>query len=204
MIRSPGMRLVSKRGWAFAVAIWGAIGLSVWLSGSRANEPHADAQAGSAALFIAMAPVLQSPRCMNCHTSTEFPRQGDDRHRHIMSVMRGPDDHGVPALQCQACHQNQNSASAGVPGAPDWHLAPLSMAWEGLSVGQLCRLILDPHRGGISPARFVPHLQTDLVKWAWSPGNDLDGRPRRPPPIARDTFIALAQQWVDSGASCPD
>ncbi|HVX76171.1 MAG TPA: hypothetical protein VHB49_08595 [Bradyrhizobium sp.] len=196
-------RLISGPALALMLAAWAASGLAIWLSASRANERRTEAHARSAALFVQMAPVLQSPRCMNCHTSTEFPRQGDDRHRHIMSVVRGPADHGVPALQCQACHHDKNSAATGVPGAPDWHLAPLSMAWEGLSVGQLCRLILDPHKGGISPDQFVPHLQTDLVQWAWSPGNDLDGHPRMPPPIARDRFIALAQQWVGSGASCP-
>jgi hypothetical protein len=197
------MRLISRPILGLALVTWGTIGLGVWLSASRADETDSDARAKSAALFVQMAPVLQSPRCMNCHTSTEFPRQDDDRHRHIMLVMRGPGDHGVPALQCQACHHDKNSASTGVPGAPDWHMAPLSMAWEGLSVGQLCRLILDPHKGGISPDQFIPHLQTDLVKWAWSPGNDLDGHPRAAPPIERDKFIALAQQWIDSGASCP-
>ena len=26
--------------------------------------------------------VLTSPRCINCHTATNYPQQGDDRHRH--------------------------------------------------------------------------------------------------------------------------
>lgn len=154
--------------------------------------------------FVRMAPVLQSPRCMNCHTSTSFPRQGDDRHRHIMSVARGADDHGAAALKCQSCHRDVNSSDTGVPGAPDWHLAPLSMAWEGLSVGELCRLMLDTPRSGIGRSEFVSHLETDLVQWAWSPGEDLSGRPRQPPPIARDEFIALAKEWIATGASCPN
>jgi hypothetical protein len=35
-----------------------------------------------------MAEVPRHPRCMNCHTVTEFPRQGNDRHRHQQMVAR--------------------------------------------------------------------------------------------------------------------
>jgi len=34
--------------------------------------------------------VLTSPRCINCHTATDYPQQGDDRHRHFANVVRGP------------------------------------------------------------------------------------------------------------------
>jgi hypothetical protein len=165
-------------------------------------ETVADTKA-SAAMFTRMATVLQSPRCMNCHPAADFPQAGDDRHRHIMSVMRGPEDHGVPSLQCQACHRDVNSAETGVPGAPDWHLAPLSMAWEGLSVAQLCRSLFDPEHGGLSTDALLPHLQTPLVQWAWAPGNSLGGKSRQPPPVPRDEFLALSRAWVASGAVCP-
>ncbi len=159
-------------------------------------------EAASAALFVAMAPVLQSPRCVNCHTATTFPEQGDDRHRHIMAIVRGTDGHGAPSLQCQACHRAVNSA-AGVPGAPDWHLAPLSMAWEGLSAAELCRSLFDPAHGAMQPAQFIAHLHTDLVQWAWSPGVGLGGHERTPPPMPRDQFLALASAWIAAGAACP-
>src|SRR4026209_2609016 len=43
--------------------------------------------------------VLTSPRCINCHTATNYPQQGDDRHRHFANVVRGgPEGPGVPAL----------------------------------------------------------------------------------------------------------
>jgi hypothetical protein len=38
--------------------------------------------AASLVSFERMATVLTSPRCLNCHTLTSFPRQGDDRHQH--------------------------------------------------------------------------------------------------------------------------
>jgi hypothetical protein len=44
-------------------------------------------------------------------------------------------------MRCQTCHQTVNTADGRVPGAPDWHLAPRAMGWEGLSAGELCRSI---------------------------------------------------------------
>ena len=83
------------------------------------------AEIADGALFTAFVPVLRHPRCMNCHTFTDFPRQGDDRHRHVQMVVRGPNNTGFPTLQCSACHQTTNVADGAVPGAPNWHLAPL-------------------------------------------------------------------------------
>src|SRR5947207_157338 len=44
--------------------------------------------------------VLTHPRCINCHTATNYPEQGDDRHRHLFKVVRGPSGTGVPGLNC--------------------------------------------------------------------------------------------------------
>ena len=157
----------------------------------------------SAKFFMRMLPVLQHPRCMNCHTSTGFPRQGDDRHRHIMNVSRGPDGRGAAGLRCSTCHQNANQTASGVPGAPDWHLAPLRMAWEGLTPSQLCRVLFDPRKGGLKPAQLVPHLQTPFVRWAWSPGVNARGHSRSTPRISHEEFVRLARRWVATGAACP-
>lgn len=156
----------------------------------------------SASLFMQLMPTVTSPRCMNCHTSTNFPRQGDDRHPHIMLVIRGDDDHGATALRCATCHGTSNGEN-GVPGAPDWQLAPLSMAWEGLSAGALCRVMLGPQNRQ-TVRTIVAHMQTPLVQWAWSPGIDLDGKQRSTPQLSRDQFIVLTQAWADSGAHCPE
>src|SRR5205809_7000703 len=66
--------------------------------------------------------VLTSPRCINCHTATNYPQQGDDRHRHFANAIRGPAGTGVPALNCSSCHQQANAGSTGVPAADNWHL----------------------------------------------------------------------------------
>ena len=88
--------------------------------------------------------VLTSPRCINCHTATNYPQQADDRHRHVANVVRGPGGKGVPGLNCASCHQETNADSTGVPGGHNWHLAPLSMRWQDtsdqlLSSTQICR-----------------------------------------------------------------
>ena len=169
--------------------------------GLKRSQPIKESR-DSAGLFMQLMPTLTSPRCMNCHTSTNFPRQGDDRHRHIMLVIRGDDNHGAAALRCATCHGASNGEN-GVPGAPDWQLAPLSMAWEGLSAGGLCRVMLAPENRQTA-STIVAHMRTPLVQWAWSPGIDLDGKRRARPPLSRDQFLALTQAWADSGARCPE
>jgi hypothetical protein len=44
--------------------------------------------------------VLTHPRCINCHTATNYPQQGDDRHRHLFNIIRGPGGKGVAGLNC--------------------------------------------------------------------------------------------------------
>src|SRR6266487_4419331 len=107
------------------------------------SSAHAVDPVRSEAAFRQMATVLRHPRCMNCHTATDFPRQGDERRRHDMLVSRGPDDHGAPAMRCSSCHQNVNQLN-GVPGAPNWGLASLTMAWENLDDHQLAEALKNP------------------------------------------------------------
>jgi hypothetical protein len=79
----------------------------------------------AAAAFEDIVPVLRHPRCMNCHSAGDFPRQGNDGHQHTMQVRRGPDGQGMNTVKCSTCHQDHNLAGAHTPpGAPDWHLPP--------------------------------------------------------------------------------
>src|SRR5260370_37803543 len=57
--------------------------------------------------------VMTYPRCLNCHTATTYPQAGDDRHRHRVNVIRGPEGKGVPGLNCASCHQETNADSTG-------------------------------------------------------------------------------------------
>ena len=101
--------------------------------------------------------VLTHPRCLNCHGMTDYPRQGDDGRAHGLAARRGPDGHGI-APKCQACHRDENQTASGIPGAKDWHMAPLSMGWTGLTPGALCTALLDPARnGGRTGEKVIDH-----------------------------------------------
>jgi hypothetical protein len=94
----------------------------------------------AAEAFEAIVPILRHPRCMNCHSKGDYPRQGDDMHRHTMGVRRGPDGRGTNAVRCSTCHQDHNLPGIHMPpGAPGWGLptSKMSMIWEGLSDHQL-------------------------------------------------------------------
>jgi hypothetical protein len=153
----------------------------------------------SGAAFARIAEVLRHPRCLNCHPTGDVPRQTDDRHSHRMLVMRGADGWGTPAMRCPACHQRVNTADGRVPGAPNWHLAPRSMGWEGLDDAELCRALKDPKRNGNKtvPA-LVQHMTEDaLVQWGWNPG----ARPA--PAISQHEFHEAVRRWARTGAACP-
>ncbi len=94
----------------------------------------------------------------------------------------------------------RHAAIKTIPGAPHWGLAPISMAWQGRTLRQICELIKDPGRnGGRSLAQIRSHLAEDhLVGWAWHPG---DGR--EPAPGTQAQFGKLIDAWIATGASCP-
>jgi len=166
------------------------------------NEDHKNERDDAAAAFEALIPVLHHPRCMNCHSTGDFPRQGDDSHPHTMQVRRGPDGDGALAVKCSTCHQDHNLDGLHVPpGAPDWRLpSPATpMIWEGLNGHQLCELFKDPNQNGNrSVGQIVEHMSTPLVLWAWNPG---DGR--TPVPMPQAQFLAKVKEWAAKGAACP-
>ena len=89
---------------------------------------------------------------------------------------------------------------SGVPGAPNWHLAPKSMAWQGLTDGQIGQALLDKSKNkGRDVAALVEHLTKDsLVQWAWNPGEG-----RALPPLNQIEFAKVVHEWADNGAVVP-
>lgn len=152
--------------------------------------------------FRAVASVLTSARCLNCHSSSGGPLQGDDNHPHAMNVKRGVDGKGSPALHCFACHQTENGKTPhSPPGAADWQLPPAKtpMAWKGLSTGELCRTLKDPAKNGNRSLQdLIPHVDTSLVRWAWNPGPG-----RTLPPLSHEEFVSRLKEWIETGAACP-
>ena len=163
--------------------------------------PITDRAARSRALFVEVSRVLFHPRCINCHPNGDVPHQGMQLALHDPPVLRGPEDRGVPGMECASCHQDRNQLLTRVPGAPHWHLAPIEMAWVGKSAREVCEQIKDRARnGGKSLAQIVEHNTHDkLVAWGWSPGAG-----REPAPGTQAQFGALTAAWVETGAECPE
>ena len=164
-----------------------------------------DPAARSLALFEEAGKVILHPRCVNCHPASERPRQGDDSHPHQPLVVRADAGLGAPGLQCGTCHGPANASLAGatlssMPGNPKWQLAPATMAWEGKSLGDICRQIKDPSRNdGRDLAALHEHMAVDgLVGWAWNPGAG-----RTPAPGTQEGFGRLIKAWIETGAECP-
>src|SRR2546428_11764181 len=132
---------------------------------------------------------------------TSPPGRSDAGSGNKPPVVRGEDGHGAPTLPCQTCHQATNTADGSVPGAPNWHLAPLCMKWEGLTKQQICEEMKDPARNGgrRTGEAVIEHMKGDaLVLWAWTPGAG-----RTTPPISHEQFVKALEAWVKAGMPCP-
>jgi hypothetical protein len=160
----------------------------------------ADRTARSVAMFVEAGKVLRHPRCLNCHPDGDRPSQGTG-YPHQPPVQRGADGHGAAAMRCATCHQKANFDPGRVPGHPEWHLAPRSMAWQNKSLAEICVQLKDSARnGGKTLNEIVEHMAHDsLVGWGWKPG----AGGREPAPGTQASFGALIKAWADSGAACP-
>ena len=131
---------------------------------------------------------------MNCHPSGEHPLQGADHRIHFPPAQRaGLGD------SCAACHTDRNvtmhvtASFQSIPGHPRWGVAPLSMAWQGKSIGEICRQLKDTARnGGRDLALLQEHIaKDDLVAWGWTPG------PGREPAPGSQDIAGQADKSVD-------
>ena len=192
---------------AFPAGLWAEepsqVAASAELRTPAAFDAIQDQKKRSAALFDEMAKVITHPRCMNCHPVNNRPTQRDEMRPHQPPMVR-EDGMGPPGSHCNACHTSKNfiyvSAPGSVPGHAPWQLAPVSMGWVGLTVGEICAQLKDPKRNGErSLADLHKHNAEDgLVGWAWDPGEG-----RTPAPGTQEIFGALTKAWIDTGAVCP-
>jgi hypothetical protein len=74
------------------------------------------------------------------------------------------------------------------------------MAWEGKSLGEICRQLKDQRlNGGRDLALLQEHIaKDDLVAWGWRPGIG-----REPTPGSQEIAGQLTQAWIENGAECP-
>lgn len=158
----------------------------------------------SRAIFQEVAKVITHPRCMNCHPAGDHPLQGDDQHEHMPPIWRAETGHFE--ANCSGCHMEKNTTLReaatykSIPGHPRWGFAPMSMAWQNKSVGEICRQLKDVKlNGGRDLAALQEHIaKDDLVAWGWNPGEG-----RQPAPGSQEAAGKLVQAWIDTGAVCP-
>ena len=192
LLALPACRLTKKESGSASAAT----------NANAAVETSQGDDAGSREAFLAAYKVFMHPRCLNCHPAGDAPLQGEESHLHAQNVKRGPAGRGVYGMKCGACHQLTNLSGANMPpGAPDWHLPPPAMAFEGKTPGELARQLKDPKlNGGKTVEGAIEHLAADpLVLWGWSPG---DGRGI--PPLSHAEFVQKMRAWVDKGAAAPE
>jgi hypothetical protein len=151
-----------------------------------------------------MGKVVTHPRCVNCHPRGDRPLQGDDQHPHEPPVFRGESDFGLAGMRCNTCHGPENVAyldgPGSIPGHDPWMLAPVEMAWQGMTLAAICQQLKDPERNGDRTlAELHEHMAEDgLVGWGWHPGAG-----RTPAPGTQEQFGELVAAWIDTGAHCP-
>ena len=130
-------------------------------------ETITDPTARSAAMFLEASRVLTHPRCLNCHPAGDTPLQGESMMVHEPPVTRGVGNRGVVGMECTSCHQDENLELARVPGAPDWHLAPIQAAWVGRSPRQICEQLKDPKLNGKRTLEaYQPAIRAIIVERA--------------------------------------
>jgi hypothetical protein len=165
----------------------------------------ADRTARSRAIFTEVGRVLTHPRCMNCHPAGDHPLQGADHHEHRPVVWRNDTGHfGTP---CGECHSERNvplheaASYRSIPGHPRWGVAPLEMAWQGKTLGEICRQLKDTAKNGGRDLKLLQEhvAKDDLVAWGWAPGEG-----REPAPGTQAQAGELVQAWIESGAECPE
>lgn len=197
---------------ATGIMLAGAIlaGASPARMGRAGAQEVVDDPSQGLASWSRMEAVLTHPRCLNCHAVSDYPTQGNERRPHPLGVIRGADGRGA-AMKCQACHGARNTPGAGIPGAPDWHMAPLALAWEKApgkpaDGAAICATLkrADAETGGPDYERLIEYAQfAPFVLWGWEPGTRRDGTARTPPTVSHEAFVDALKGWISAGAPCP-
>jgi hypothetical protein len=196
---------VLAAGTSFGVASAQSVPAQESLKDPSSFNSISDKAARSRAMFLEIGKVLTHPRCMNCHPAGDHPLQGAGEE-HQPPAWREDAATGALGTTCSGCHTDANFKVVGattyesIPGHPRWGLAPLSMAWEGKTLGDICRQIKDTKlNGGRDLALLQEHIaKDDLVAWGWHPGPG-----RQPAPGTQEQAGKLVQAWIDTGAECP-
>jgi hypothetical protein len=183
---------------------------------SNACRITADANNRAVAIFRRMLPVLQSPRCANCHGAMDVgsPTTTHEGGRIDLTEAAKPDRDGRIFTECQDCHtraseevekQIAESERTGPKLSPQsirdrynaghWRPVRFTIAkWGGLPPLQICRALKSSTFAG---PRMLPHLRDDvLIGLAFEGKRGQDYLDPEPPPMSRASFTALFQEWM--------
>jgi hypothetical protein len=184
---------------AAATAVAAAVAAAVAFAETGSSSSDRDERARAA--FADVHRVLTSPRCRNCHPTSDTPLQRDDGVPHAQNVSRLSEKNG---LRCTTCHRHDNApVEGGPPGVEGWRMPPADtpMVFAGRTPAELCAQLKDTEATrGRDLAALLSHVRDDhLVHWAWNPG---PGRTK--PPLTHEQFVDRFAAWIDHGAACPE
>jgi hypothetical protein len=136
--------------------------------------------------FMALLPVLQHPRCANCHGRVDVTDPALGWFSHPGGWFPVVNDELPGGDQCLGCHTDADGK---------WRQpAPDSPARWGLGTpAQICQAL----RGGPrTPAELVEHLRTDELVIQGFIGTAAGARPMAdPPPLSQTQFVKGVVAW---------
>jgi hypothetical protein len=144
--------------------------------------------ATAAAAFAGLLPVLQHPRCINCHgVFADLQENRATKHpgRFVPAGM------SVSGDDCVGCH---DLGAIPTPDGMAWRLPPPHMFFTQDPVS-ICKRFRST--GAATGADFLNHLFSDAaIGLGFAGKKGQSDLPAEPPPMSRDAFLALAEQWV--------
>jgi hypothetical protein len=175
----------------------GAAALSVALSPAGGQGIVMDDLQSGLSEWRKIETVLTHPRCLNCHTVTGLPTQGDDRRPHPFEASPEADPQAGPP-SCNSCHTE------------GWRMAPLALAFENEpgkpAPGAALCYTLTTGRDDEEPdyERMIEFAQlSSVVLQAWELGKGQDGAQRSVPAVSHEEFVDALKRWISTGAPCP-
>lgn len=151
--------------------------------------------------FDALMPVIQHPRCVNCHGGIDFFSAGyEDLHgggavEMVDREVKGPDGsiiaHRRPDFAtCASCHDAQTRRRWEIP-------APmLNVNFAGRTAAQICEQM---KRHSQNPGTLILHIEKDeLIRLGFEGRRGFTSLSRLPPPMTAEGFNAKVAAWVES------
>ena len=88
-----------------------------------------------------------------------------------------------------------------IPGHPRWGLAPIEMAWEGKTPGEICRQIKDPARNG---GRDLACCMSTWQRTIWWAGHGIPEPAGGPHPAPRSNSAPSSKPGSIQGPNAPE